>query len=928
MSEPRGLDFFISYTQADRDWAEWIAWQLVEAGYTATIQAWDFQPGFSFVTEMHKAASTADRTIAVLSPDYLDSRFPQAEWGAAFVTDPKGEKGTLLPVRVRECKPGGLLSQIIYVDLVGLSEQTAREKLLAAARPGRPKPTTPPIFPGSLKPAYPGHAKTPAVLPEVSISRLPSTGRDLFGRDEELRWLEEAWNTPGVHVLILVAGGGVGKSALVNHWLSQLAMENYRGAARVFGWSFYSQGTGEREASADLFVSEALQWFGDPDPAAGSPWGKGERLARLVRRQPTLLVLDGLEPLQSPPPFDSRLKDQTLAALLRELAGQNPGLCVITTRLPVADLQKFTGGTVQQHELQHLSPRAGAEVLRAQGVRGTLQELEKAAEQFGGHSLALTLLGSYLHDRYNGKVRYRSEIGPLEADERQGGHARRVMESYERWFGEGPERGVLHLLGLFNRPADREAVEALRAEPAIQGLTEPLQNLAESDWNAALARLRRARLLADVDASKPGTLDAHPLIREHFGEKLKIKNPMAWREAHGRLYQYYKETSQEYPETLESTIPLYAAVTHGCEAGLHQKALHEVWQARIMKAEKFFTITQKLGADLGALAGFFNPPWSKPVAELSLEDRGYVLNQAGFRLRAMGRLEEAVKPMEDAFEVDLSLGNLKQAAINANHLSEFYLPLGKIPLALDYAEQGLKLADRSDSAFMRMVTRTTLSEVLHYAGRLDEAEAFFQAAEAIQREREPENPLVYAVWGSRYCDLLLSRRDWQKVQERVEQTLKVVESLNWHSDIGLDHLSLGRAYLLRAKELTTDFTQAEGHLNRAVDYLRYAGTQHHLPRGLLARAELYCLTHELSHARADLDEALSIAARGGMELFEADCHVGFARLYFALGDREEACCRLALAQQMIQKMGYHRQDEQVAGLERLCPTTSPSAPAR
>lgn len=38
-------NFFISYNSADSQWAQWIAWQLEEAGYTTVIQAWDFRPG-------------------------------------------------------------------------------------------------------------------------------------------------------------------------------------------------------------------------------------------------------------------------------------------------------------------------------------------------------------------------------------------------------------------------------------------------------------------------------------------------------------------------------------------------------------------------------------------------------------------------------------------------------------------------------------------------------------------------------------------------------------------------------------------------------------------------------------------------------------------------------------------------------------------
>jgi hypothetical protein len=55
--------FFISYTGADRVWAEWIAWQLEEAGHKVKILAWDFSPGGNFVVEMQKATVECERTI-------------------------------------------------------------------------------------------------------------------------------------------------------------------------------------------------------------------------------------------------------------------------------------------------------------------------------------------------------------------------------------------------------------------------------------------------------------------------------------------------------------------------------------------------------------------------------------------------------------------------------------------------------------------------------------------------------------------------------------------------------------------------------------------------------------------------------------------------------------------------------------------------
>jgi hypothetical protein len=159
---------------------------------------------------------------------------------------------------------------------------------------------------------------------------------DVFGREEEIAFLDRAWANKDVNVVTIVAWAGVGKSTLVNHWLRRMAAKDYRSAELVFGWSFYRQGTSGGTSSADEFLDAALSWFGDPDPRLGTAWEKGERLAKFVAHRRTLLILDGLEPLQNPPgPQEGRLREPSLQALLREHAAFNKGLCVITTRMPV-----------------------------------------------------------------------------------------------------------------------------------------------------------------------------------------------------------------------------------------------------------------------------------------------------------------------------------------------------------------------------------------------------------------------------------------------------------------------------------------------------------------------------------------------------------------------------------------------------------------
>src|SRR5215470_16913372 len=374
---------------------------------------------------------------------------------------------------------------------------------------------------------------------KISVARLPVTGSDVFGREEDIAFLDAALANQHANVVSIVGWAGVGKSTLVNCWLRRMAAEDYRSAELVFGWSFYRQGTSGQSSSADEFLDAALAWFQDPDPRMGTPWEKGERLAKLISHSRTILVLDGLEPLQNPPgPQEGRLREPALQALLRELAAFNTGLCVVTTRLPVADIAEHEGSSALRRELEQLSGEAGAKLLRALGVKGHEAELRTANDEFHGHCLALTLLGSYLTDAYDGDIRRCREVSKrLAQDVRQGVHARKVMESYQTWFGKGPELSILRMLGLFDRPISESAFGALLRPPAICGLTESLTDLSPTERRTIFARLRRARLLAGDDPHNPGQLDTHPLVREYFGEQLRSQRIEAWKECNRRLYE-------------------------------------------------------------------------------------------------------------------------------------------------------------------------------------------------------------------------------------------------------------------------------------------------------------------------------------------------------------------------------------------------------
>ncbi|MBW4520907.1 MAG: TIR domain-containing protein [Scytolyngbya sp. HA4215-MV1] len=196
-------DFFISYNRHDQQWAEWIAWVLEEAGYTAIIQAWDFRPGGNFVLDMQRAVAECQKTIAVLSENYLRSAYTQPEWAAAFAQNPTSTERKLIPVRVENCQLNGLLAQIVYLDVFDCEETEAQQQLLDAVREGRVKPSQKPTFPGRIGERVAlEHVEFPGLQskPLLNTSSTPS----IYRRLEELllagNWEEanqETWSIMG-----------------------------------------------------------------------------------------------------------------------------------------------------------------------------------------------------------------------------------------------------------------------------------------------------------------------------------------------------------------------------------------------------------------------------------------------------------------------------------------------------------------------------------------------------------------------------------------------------------------------------------------------------------------------------------------------------------------------------------------------------------
>ncbi len=816
------------------------------------------------------------------------------------------------------------------------------------------------------RPRQPRSAPAATVAHPVDIARIDKYAPDeLIGREAETAVIDEAWakavaGEAHPNVLTFVALGGEGKTALVAKWAIRSVAASPPEFDSAFAWSFYSQGTREQAgASSDLFLAAALRFFGGEAKEGESGHDKGKRLAALIGEQRALLILDGVEPLQYAPssPLAGHLKDDGVLALLKGFAQRNAGLCLVTTRYAIKDLLGWKEAAPQR-DLVPLSDEAGMRLLALLGVKGTNKERQKLSAEVKGHALTLNLIGSYLRLAFKGDIRKVDRVELAKANVQvQNGHAFHVLDAYVRWFEsdavDGPRAlAALRLLGLFDRPADAGCLEALWGEPAIAGLTEPLVGLGDEEREIVLTRLADAKLITIANDASGAleNLDAHPLLREYFAKDLREARAESWRAAHRRLYEHLTTTTEDKPTPmLDDLQPLYEAVAHGCAAGLQQEACERVYHDRILRGTRGggFYSTRNLGAfgeDLGAVTCFFDEPWRRVSSSFTPEDQAWLLNQAAMRLVALGRLAEAREPMRTGLEMRVSQGNWQSAARCAGNLSELELTLGEIGAAARDGAFAVAHANQSGEAFMGMANLTIFADALHQAGRRAEAGPQFAMAEAMQAEQHPKHPLLYALGGFRYSELLLAdgeRSAWRQfsasevmlsssgattldptrsaepllaacsaVNNRTQPTLAWAEARKLLFEIGVGHLTLARAALYAAM-LHSEAPPGD-HVDAAVDFLRRAGMQHHLPRALLTRALWRCVAGDFAGGREDLDEAFEIAERGPMRLHLADIHLHRARLFGLTPNRpvaypwSSAAADLTAARELIDKCRYER----------------------
>ncbi len=877
------IDFFVSYTRPDVGWAEWIAWQLEQEGYTTTIQAWDFRPGQDFVLAMQDASVGAKRTIGVLSPAFFGSPYTRREWSAAFKLDPDGKLGKFVPVRVRDCQPPGLHGSVVYIDLVGLGERAARAKLLEGVRLEREgvrlertKPESAPTFPGAGRklaeaPGYPGEAPP--------IWNVPIATRTFEGRSTALTALAgepaddgraAVTQTQVVHGL-----GGVGKTQLVARFAHE-----HRGEYDVVWWIRAEQEATRLEdyaaLGAKLGLAEAIATDQGTLVAATKAW--------LERSRRWLLI------------FDNTPEPEAIASLLP--AGKG-GHVMVTSRRH-ADWRALGATPLQlnvwerQESVDFLSRSTGSLDRQAAG---------EIAELLGDLPLALAQAAAYTNEQVITLRTYHARLAeragallargkPLDYEHtvattwdlafEQIGERQPVRSMFATCAYLGPERIPRELLSKQtivepNTPAGL-STETL-ADDAIQVLLNYALLTPAADDTLDMHRLvqRVIREREAVDTQKDSAAAAVKLVQQAFPDTRL--EPESWPRCSRLLAHALAAT--KHAQALDTARPETASLLAMSAIYLQSRADFQqskdlLKRALKIKEQAYGTDHPGVASALGELGIVLHELGELPAAlaaherALKIKEQAYgpdhpdvakTLDHFGISLRELGKPSAARTAHERALKIrEQAYGpEHPDVAKTLSNLGMVLQDLNELPAALAAQERALKIEEKAYGLDHPDVAKTlgNLGNVLQDLNELPAALAAQERALKIEEKAYgPDHHVVAKTLGN-LGNVLKKLKELPAALAAQERALKIEEKA-----YGPDHHEVARTLsnLGMALEDLNELPAALGAQERALKIQEqvYGPDHHEVARTLSNLGDVLKKLKELAAARTAFQRAAEI----------------------------------------------------------------------
>jgi tetratricopeptide (TPR) repeat protein len=443
------------------------------------------------------------------------------------------------------------------------------------------------------------------------------------------------------------------------------------------------------------------------------------------------------------------------------------------------------------------------------------------------------------------------------------------LESYEPTLSES-QKEILSAISLFRRTPSWPDIEPVLDE-GYSGVGERCKSLTRRELRSEAERLRDLGLVLGRDPNHPEELDSHALVRQHFENRLRRKNPASWKSVQALLFDRYASESPDMPSTFVDLEPLYDAVAHGCAAGREEFALGDTYRRRMLHGQRYFStfVLGKFADDLAILPCFFDEPWEKPAIGLNPEARAFVLNQAGYYLSTQGRPGEARRPLELSLSAykDIDRNTTpeeRKAHFPAGNLVDLFMFLGDFKKALRYAEEHVELTDASHDIDERVQSRTRRAHILSELGERRQATDYFREAATIKIEayrsnrgsNRPAVPFLWSLGGYYFVRHLLhggktsTARLHARKMERAQTNVVYQQAF---------HLLADAAVLCALARRERQVQSAAAAADLAARRFEQAGVIQHVPDALIEKAKLYERSGRFGRAHPAFLEALAIA---------------------------------------------------------------------
>jgi tetratricopeptide (TPR) repeat protein len=703
---------------------------------------------------------------------------------------------------------------------------------------------------------------------------------NFVGREEELKTITDWYKSKDVRIGALIGWGGVGKSALVRKWYDNLEANKIRPDG-IFWWGFY------RNAYLEQFLNALLRYVsgGQIEPETiKDTWEKVDRIKEYIGRGAYLIILDGLEQMQRSESGDKfgRMTHRECTELLHYLADtpKASGLCLITTRYPLKDLDDWHERGYENLPLVNLSIPDALSTLKKRGVNGSDDDIKEVVKRYKGHALSLTSVAGYLTRYYGGDIKHAPKVEFVLGDKERFKDVNKLLRRYAEKMSDA-ERVFLNIFSLFRQEVtERDFAGVFRKKIEGTGFNDVIVKMSELDFRDLINGLVDWRLISCDEEKKLYT--THPLIKSYFESDFEKRKKKI---CHKRIYQYFGEHAPQQPKTLEEMQPLFEQVYHGCAAGLYDEVFHDVYWEKIHRREEYF-ITQKLGAwETGlSLAKTFFPEGD--LSQMPLVNQtgrqSWLLNEAGLALKNIGRPKEAEESFLTVIKMYIEEESLAYASVGYRNLADLRFRIGKVEAGLDSVKKALDLAEKAKDDSYIWNSKGYLGWILYLLGKTEEADKDFKKADELCIKITGYR--IHSGWGVHYADFLIEMERIYEAFELTKRNLEICRSITKNpNDISRCYRCLGAI-----ERIKRNHKKAEEHLEAALEIARKVGVTELEIEALLERGRLWLDMGKYEDAIGDANEVLKICGRTGFRLYEPGAEIVLARAELAQREFEQA----------------------------------------